>query len=78
MHFTAAVTAQRSLSYTFNILYIPHILSYINMLCQCFLFTLYILKKNKPNHPSPGNTELSHPLVTGKKTFTELINFPPK
>lgn len=48
------------------------------MLCQCFLFTLYILKKNKPNHPSPGNTELSHPLVTGKKTFTELINFPPK
>lgn len=60
MHLIAAVTAQRSLSYTFNTLYIPHILSYINMLCQCFLFTLYIFKKKtttlqRKKKPPPRN-----------------------
>jgi len=40
----AAVTAQRSLSYTISVLNIPQFLSHFNMVCQRFSS---ILKKNQ-------------------------------
>lgn len=77
MHFTAAVTAQRSLSYTFTALHIPHILYICSV--TLLIHSVYIKKtKNNKKKTPPGNTELFHPLVTGKETFTQLINFPPK